>query len=239
MWQERTRLLLGAEGIERLQHAHVLVVGLGGVGGIAAEMLCRAGIGEMTIVDGDRLHETNRNRQLLALVTTEGQPKAQVMAERLQAVNPDIRLHVIQEYIRDSRLQEIIRAPYDYVVDAIDTVSPKVFLLYEGLKAGQRIVSSMGAGGRLDPMQVRIDDISATEHCRLAAVIRKRLRRMGVTTGIQAVFSEELICKQSVVTTEDEQNKKSNVGTISYMPNVFGCCCASVVIRALTESFHA
>lgn len=239
MWTERTRLLLGDDAMETLAQSHVLVVGLGGVGAICAEMLCRAGIGTLTIVDGDLLHETNRNRQLLALTSTDGLPKAEVMAERLRLINPDIRLHVVQEYLRDERLQEIIRQPYDYVVDAIDTVSPKVFLLYEGLKANQSIVSSMGAGGRTDPLQICIDDISATEHCRLAAVVRKRLRRMGVTSGIRAVFSKELVDRQSVITTEDEPNKKSNAGTISYMPNMFGCCCASVVIRSLTQKNHA
>jgi len=239
MWQERTVLLIGSAGAERLRAAHVLVVGLGGVGAMAADMLCRAGIGEMTIVDGDLLHETNRNRQLLALSRHEGRPKAQVMAERLMDINPEVRLHVVEEYIRDERLQELIRLPYDYVVDAIDTVSPKVYLLFEGWKAGQHMVSSMGAGGRLDPSQVCTADISETEHCRLAAVVRKRLRRLGVTSGIEAVFSRELVDRGSVITTEDEQNKKSNVGTISYMPNLFGCHCAAAVIRGLLKQNHA
>ena len=189
----------------------------------------------MTIVDGDRVHETNRNRQLLATVPQEGRLKAEVMAERLMQINPGLELHILPEYLHDSRLQEIVRQPYDYIVDAIDTLSPKVYLLYEAVQAGQRIVSSMGAGGRTDPTQVCIGDISETIHCRLAGVVRKRLRRLGVTSGIQTVFSKELVDRQSIVPA-DEQHKKSNVGTISYMPNIFGCCCASVVIRSLLQS---
>lgn len=235
MWQERTELLIGAEGLKKLKTAHVLVVGLGGVGAIAAEMLCRAGIGTLSIVDGDLLHESNRNRQILALSSTEGLSKVQVMTERLLQINPEVLIHSYPEYLRDERLQMLIRQPYDYVVDAIDTLSPKVYLLYEGVKAGQRIVSAMGAGGRLDPLQIDIQDISRTEHCRLASVVRKRLKRMGVTTGFQAIFSKELVERQSIISVEDEPNKKSNVGTISYMPNLFGCCCASVVIRHLLK----
>ena len=236
-WLDRTRLLVGTEGVEKLAQAHVFVAGLGGVGAYAAEMIARAGVGRMTLVDGDVVHETNRNRQLLALHSTQGESKAKLMAARLRDINPEIQLTVLEEFIRDERLEELMIQPYDYVVDAIDTLSPKIFLLYYGLRNGQRIVSSMGAGGKTDPTQIKVADLSETCHCRLAHFLRKRLRKLGVEKGIQAVFSTEFASRESVELCDDEPNKKSVVGTISYMPAVFGCCCASVVIRdLLTQS---
>ena len=232
-WCERTEMLIGRGNLEVLRSAHVLVAGLGGVGAYAAEMLCRAGVGYLTLIDGDEVHSSNRNRQLLALCSNEGHSKTEVMAERLRDINPDIRLELINEYIRDERLIEIVSRPYDYIVDAIDTLSPKMFLLYYGLKNNQRIVSSMGAGGKLDPLQIRVDDLSKTYNCRLAYVLRKRLRKLGVTGGIKTVFSTEQVDRELVLPC-DEQNKKSIVGTISYLPAMFGCTCASVVIRDLT-----
>ena len=227
-------MLIGAENQGKLQSSHVLVAGLGGVGAYAAEALCRAGIGRLTIIDGDVVQPTNRNRQLLALCSNEGQSKTEVMAARLRDINPDIQVETINEFIRDERLVEIVSCPYDYVVDAIDTLSPKIFLLYYGLKNHQRIISSMGAGGKLDPLQIRVDDLSKTYNCRLAYILRKRLRKLGVTAGIKAVFSTEQV-DRDLVEPCDEQNKKSIVGTISYLPAMFGCVCASVVIRDLIE----
>jgi tRNA A37 threonylcarbamoyladenosine dehydratase len=232
-WLERTVLLLGEEPVERVQQAHVLVAGLGGVGAYAAEMICRGGVGRMTIIDGDTVHPTNRNRQLPALRSTEGLRKAEVVAARLLDINPDLDLEVIDEYIRDDRLEEIIARKYDYVVDAIDTLSPKVFLIYNTVRNGMPIVSSLGAGGKMDPLQVRIDDISHSHHCRLGKVLRKRLHRLGIRDGVTVVYSPEEISKGSMRPAEDEQNKKTVVGTISYMPPMFGCCCASVVLRSL------
>ncbi|MDR2036329.1 MAG: tRNA threonylcarbamoyladenosine dehydratase [Bacteroidales bacterium] len=236
-WLSRTEMLVGKGGMDQLQSAHVLVVGLGGVGAYAAEMLCRSGIGRLTLIDGDRVQPSNRNRQLLALKSNEGCLKTEVMAERLQDINPEIKLDLISEFIRDDRLIEIISRPYDYVVDAIDTLSPKIFLLYYGLKNKRRIVSSMGAGGKFDPLQIKVEDLSKTYNCRLAYVLRKRLRKLGITEGIKAVFSTEQINKE-LVEPCDEQNKKSVVGTISYLPAMFGCTCASVVIRDLIEQSH-
>ena len=232
-WLERSEMLIGIDNLAKLRSAHVLVAGLGGVGAYAAEMLCRAGIGKLTIIDGDTVQRSNRNRQLPALCSNEGRRKTEVMAERLRDINPDVQLETISEFIRDERLIEIAGYPCDYMVDAIDTLSPKIFLLYHALKNNRRIVSSMGAGGKLDPLQIRVDDLSKTCNCRLAYVLRKRLRRLGVTTGIKAVFSTEQADKNLVMTC-DEQNKKSVVGTISYLPAMFGCVCASVVIRELT-----
>lgn len=224
---------MGKERLERLLRAHVLVAGLGGVGAYAAEQLCRAGIGEMTIIDGDRVEVTNKNRQLPAIDSNIGLPKAEVMAARFREINPDIRLHVINDFIRDDRMVEVLEmARYDYVVDAIDTLAPKIFLIYHCLQKGLKVVSSMGAGGKMDPMQIRIADISKSYNCTLARMLRKRLHKLGVYKGVKVVFSSEEVDPEAVVLSESE-NKKSNVGTISYMPPLFGCYCASVVIRDL------
>lgn len=232
-WLSRTELLLGKERLERLLRAHVLVAGLGGVGAYAAEQLCRAGIGEMTIIDGDRVEVTNKNRQLPAIDSNIGLPKAEVMAARFREINPDIRLHVINDFIRDDRMVEVLEmARYDYVVDAIDTLAPKIFLIYHCLQKGIKVVSSMGAGGKMDPMQIRIADISKSYNCTLARMLRKRLHKLGVYKGVKVVFSPEEVDPEAVVLSESD-NKKSNVGTISYMPPLFGCYCASVVIRDL------
>lgn len=231
-WNDRTRLLIGDDGIDKLKNSHVLVVGLGGVGAYAAEQLARAGIGRMTIVDGDVVNVTNRNRQLLALGSTQGRPKAEVMAERIRDINPDVELEVINQYMKDDAIIELVSKPYDYVVDAIDTVAPKVFLLYYAKQNNQRIVSCMGAGGKFHPEKIEIADIAQSNHCRLAFYIRKRLHRLGVFDGIKAVFSPEPVDESAIVNVS-EQNKVSNVGTISFMPAAFGIFCASVVINDL------
>lgn len=231
---ERTIQLLGAEKFTALTAAHVLVVGLGGVGAYAAEMLARAGVGRLTIVDADTVNISNLNRQLVALCSTIGEPKASVLAQRLRDINPLIILTVIEEYIKDEKTSELIAsAEFDYVVDAIDTLSPKVNLITECLARGLRIVSSMGAGAKTDPTMVEVRDISKTHHCPLAHALRKRLHRAGVHRGFYAVFSAEPPREGSIIETEGEQNKKSSVGTISYMPAVFGCAAASVVVRDL------
>lgn len=234
-WLSRTELLLGREKLEKLQHAHVLVAGLGGVGAYAAEQLCRAGIGEMTIIDGDVVELTNKNRQLLALNSNLGKAKAEVMAGRFLDINPALRLHVINDFIRDDRMIEILQmAKYDYVVDAIDTLAPKIFLIYHALQLGLPVVSSMGSGGKLDPSKIEVTDISKSYNCNLARMLRKRLHKLGVYKGVKVVFSSEFTDPAAVVLSES-QNKKSNVGTISYMPPIFGCFIASVVIRELIE----
>lgn len=232
-WLARTELLIGKEGLESLTRAHVLVAGLGGVGAYTAEQLCRAGVGEMTIIDGDVIEATNKNRQLPALDTTIGQPKAELMAARFRDINPEIKLHVINDFIRDEGMIEVLdRASYDYIVDAIDTLAPKIFLIYHSLKKGFPIVSSMGSGGKLDPSKIEVADISKSYNCKLARMLRKRLHRLGVYEGVKVVFSSEFTDPDAVILSEG-QNKKSNVGTISYMPPVFGCFMASVVIRDL------
>jgi tRNA A37 threonylcarbamoyladenosine dehydratase len=233
-WLTRTELILDEGKLKKLKDSNVLVVGLGGVGAYAAEMICRAGVGSMTIVDGDKIHPTNRNRQLPALKSTEGMAKAEVMGNRILDINPDIKLTVIQEYIKDERMIEIIDKSFDYVVDAIDTLSPKIFLIYHSLQRKLSVVSSMGAGGKFDPTKVSISDISETTDCSLARILRKRLHRLGIREGFTAVYSTEPVDKRKIVATNGEQNKASIVGTISYMPAAFGIACASVVIRDLT-----
>ncbi|HEX2937100.1 MAG TPA: tRNA threonylcarbamoyladenosine dehydratase [Bacteroidales bacterium] len=235
-WLSRTRLLLSDEQINTLKNAHVLVVGLGGVGAYAAELICRTGVGKMTIVDGDSVHPSNRNRQLLALTSTNGQSKALLMKERLNDINPEAEIHAVNEFIRDDQMIELLNTPFDYVVDAIDTLSPKLYLIFHAVKKNLRIVSSMGSGGKLDPTGVRIDDISKSYNCKLAYVLRKRLRKLGISKGIKVIYSIEQVSKDSVIPCEDEMNKKSIVGTISFMPPLFGCFIASVVINDLIKA---
>jgi len=232
-WQERTRLLLGDKAIAKLNHSHVLIAGLGGVGAMAAEMLCRAGVGSITIVDSDKVQASNRNRQILALQSTEKMEKTRVMADRLLDINPGLNLQVVNTYLKDKAIIELLEKPFDYVVDAIDTQSPKVYFIYHALKYNHKLVSSIGAGGRLDPTMIHIADISESYQCKLAFDIRKRLRKLGVSNGFKVVFSSEPVPPDSIIKTDYEKNKKTHVGTISYLPSVFGCFCASVVIRSL------
>lgn len=232
-WLQRTELLLGEEKLNTLRSSHVLVVGLGGVGAYAAEMIARAGVGRMTIADADTVNPTNINRQLVALHSTIGEQKAQVLARRLRDINPDIELTVVGRYIKDEETYALLdAAKYDYVVDAIDTLSPKLALIVATLERAIPLVSSMGAGAKMDPTLMEIKDISKTHHCPLAHMLRKRLHKVGVRSGFRAVFSPEPIREGAMILCE-EQNKKSNMGTISYFPALFGIGCASVVIRGL------
>lgn len=232
-WLERTELLFGAEKLETIRNSNVLVVGLGGVGAYAAEMIARAGVGRMTIADADVVAPSNINRQLVALHSTKGRPKAEILAERLRDINPDIELTVVNKYIRDDLTWELLdSSPFDYVVDAIDTLSPKAALIKGALDRGIPLVSSMGAGAKTDPTKIEIRDIWQSHHCPLAHMLRKRLHKWDIRTGFWAVFSPEPIREGAMILCE-ETNKKSNVGTVSYMPAVFGCACASVAIRGL------
>jgi len=233
-WKQRTRLLLGEEKMERLQQAHVLVVGLGGVGAYAAEMICRAGVGRMTIVDADTVQPTNVNRQLPALHSTMGREKAEVLAARFKDINPDIQLTVLPVFLKDDNIPELLDAArYDFIVDAIDTLAPKCYLIAEALKRHIKIVSSMGAGAKSDITQIRFADIWDTYHCGLSKAVRKRLQKLGIKRKLPVVFSTEQADPKAVLLTEDEQNKKSTCGTVSYMPAVFGCYLAEYVIKRL------
>lgn len=235
-WLSRTEQLIGKQALQKLSRAHVLVAGLGGVGAYAAEQIARAGVGKMTLADADTVQPTNRNRQLLALTTTQKRLKTDVMAERLKQINPKIEMHVFSDFLKDHSLKQVLnQAPYDYVVDAIDTLSPKIFLIKGALQRKMPVISSMGAGGKLDPTQVKIADISESYNCKLARMLRKKLHAFGIYKGVKVVFSPEKVPQHAINLTPGEPNKKSNVGTISYMPPLFGCFCASAVVRDLIE----
>lgn len=233
-WQERTSMLLGEETLARFAASKVMVVGLGGVGAYAAEMLCRAGVGNLVILDSDTVSITNRNRQLIALESTIGQLKTDVVARRLRDINPAVNLTVIPEYIEESNLEEIFlkAGELDYVVDAIDTLAPKISLIKYCVEHKIPHVSAMGAGAKLDATKIRIADISKSYNCPLAYILRKKLRKEGISKGFKVVFSEELPDRDAIVPME-ERNKKSQVGTISYLPAVFGCVCAQAAIEYL------
>lgn len=232
-WLSRSALLVGNEGIELLQQKHVLVVGLGGVGSFAAEFIARSGVGQMTIVDGDVVDPTNRNRQLPALATNHGVSKAEIMEERLLAINPDLKLAVIKEFLTPQKCREIMENHYDYVMDCIDSITPKVTLLSQALQKDMPIVSSMGAGGKLDPTQLRVTFLPETYQCVFAQYVRKRLKKLANYDKVKAVFSIEEVMKESLVMTDGSNFKRSAYGTISYLPAAFGGACASVVIRDL------
>ncbi len=233
-WMSRTQLMLGDENMERLMQKKVLVIGLGGVGAICAEMIVRAGVGNITIVDNDKVDASNVNRQIQALQTTVGLPKAQVLSKRLLEINPALNLTVHEMYIKDEITTELLSsAKWDYVVDCIDTLSCKVFLIKKCLDMKLPIVSSMGAGGKVDPSQIMVTDISKTYVCNLARYVRKRLQSLGIKKGLKVVFSPEKADQDKIIVTEKAFPKKSIIGTLSYMPAIFGCTVASVVIRDL------
>lgn len=232
-WLSRSALILGDNGINLLQTKHVLVVGLGGVGSFAAEFVCRSGIGEMTIVDGDVVDPSNRNRQLPALATNHGVSKAEIMKERLLAINPALKLHVVNSFLTPEKCREILESKYDYVMDCIDSIMPKITLLSAALQQNIPIVSAMGAGGKLDPTQLRITYLPDTYQCVFASYVRKRLRKLSHTNKIKAVFSTEEVRKESLIMTDGSNFKRSAYGTVSYLPAAFGGVCASVVIRDL------
>jgi tRNA A37 threonylcarbamoyladenosine dehydratase len=232
-WLSRTELLIGRENLNKLSNAHVLILGMGGVGSFAAEFIARGGIGKMTIVDGDTIDPSNRNRQLPALATNHGQRKVNIMAERLLSINPELSLQVIDEFIRPEAIAQLLDTDAHYIIDAIDSLTPKLTCLKTAHEKGLSIVSSMGAGGKLDPTQIKVTDISKTYNCPFAQQIRKQLRNGGLRKGLKVVFSTELPDKNSIMRTDGSNFKKSAYGTMSYLPAMFGATLASVVIRDL------
>lgn len=233
-WQERTQIMLGTDGIEQLKNAHVLIAGVGGVGSYAVEQLVRAGIGNITIVDADVVNPSNRNRQLPALLSTEALKKVEVVKQRCLDINPELNITTYDIFLKEELIPELIDSQkFDFVVDAIDTLSPKVFLIAETVKRKIPLISSMGAGGKLDPSKISITDISKSYHCNLARMVRKRLHKLNIHKGFSVVFSPEEVDDEMIIHVEGEQNKKTTVGTISYMPAMFGCYVASYVIRKL------
>lgn len=228
---ERTVLLIGEEKMERLRQCRILLVGLGGVGSFAAEFLARAGVGHLTIADGDTVDITNINRQLPALSSTVGQSKARLMENRIRDINPDIQLRVLEEFLSPERMQEIVREPYDYAVDCIDSLQPKLNFLSGAFQQQMHVVSSMGAGGRTDATRIKITDIGKTKDCPFALHVRKGLYKMGIRKGITAVYSEEPADKNSVRFTDGTHFKRSFYGTISYLPAAFGLHMANYIVN--------
>lgn len=236
-WLQRSELLIKAEGLEQLKNANILVVGLGGVGSFAAEFLARAGVGKLTLVDGDTVDITNVNRQLPALHSTVGKNKVEVVSARLMDINPEINLLPINEFLSPERMEEILENnPYDYVLDCIDSVTPKLALIMACRKRKIKIVSSMGAGGKTNPSKVLVRDISKTNNCFLAKHIRKRLKKEGITKGIRCVFSTEIQLEDSLKLTDGANYKKSYYGTISFMPALFGLYAAAEAINYLLKN---
>lgn len=235
-WLERTELLIKEEGLEKLNKAKVLVIGLGGVGSFAAEFLARAGVGNMTIVDGDTVDITNINRQLPALHSTVGKHKVEVVAERLLDINPEVNLVKINEFLNPERMDEVLDSDkFDYILDCIDSVTPKLCLIKAAKRRKIKLVSSMGAGGKTDPSKVMVRDISKTQNCFLARQIRKRLKKEKINKGFRCVFSNELQQEESLKMTDGANYKRSFYGTISYIPAIFGLYAAAEVINYLVK----
>lgn len=235
-WLQRTELLVKEGGIKRLQSANILIVGLGGVGSFAAEFLVRSGIGNLTIVDGDTVDITNINRQLPALNSTIGKNKTDVVAERILDINPEINLKKINEFLEPERMEEILtQEKFDYVLDCIDSLSPKLALIITCKRKKIKLVSAMGAGGKTDPSKVMVRDISKTNNCFLAKQIRKKLKKEQIHKGFRCVFSTEIQDENSLKMTDGSNYKKSFYGTISYMPAIFGLYAAAEVIRFLLK----
>ncbi|CAM3206984.1 tRNA threonylcarbamoyladenosine dehydratase [Empedobacter stercoris] len=236
VWQERAELLFKKEGLENLKNSNVLVVGLGGVGSFAAEFIARAGVGKMTIVDGDTIDITNINRQLPALHSTIGQHKVDIVGDRLMDINPELDLTRINEFLSPERTHEIVTPDFDYVLDCIDSVTPKINLILAAKRKKVKVISNMGAGGKYLASKVQVRDISKTDVCPLAKNVRKRLKKEGINKGVKAVFSTEVPDELSVKLTDGKNYKKSFYGTNSWMPGLFGLHAAETVIRHLLKN---
>ena len=234
-WQERTSLLFKEEGLQKLKNSNVLVVGVGGVGSFAAEFLVRAGIGNITIVDGDVVDITNINRQLPALHSTIGLSKIEVVGDRLLDINPKLNLIKINEFLSPERAFDIVTEQFDYVLDCIDSLTPKLNLIIGAKRKRIKIISSMGAGGKMEAAKVKVADISNTENCFLAKALKKRLKDVKIDKGVKVVFSSEIQDETSLKTTDGKNYKKSFYGTNSYMPGLFGLYAAETVIHYLLK----
>nr|CRH05166.1 Conserved protein of unknown function. Putative UBA/THIF-type NAD/FAD binding protein [Candidatus Magnetococcus massalia] len=241
---ERSHILLEDEGIAKLQASHVLICGLGGVGGHASEALARAGVGRITLVDHDQVSPSNLNRQLVATRETIGQPKAQVMAQRIRSITLDTEVDAREQFIKPENIPALLEELQpDWVLDAIDSLNCKVGLIVEAMERQLPIVSSMGAGGRLDPTQLQVSDLMDTEGCPLAREVRKRSRRRGVGRGVRCVWSREPakaplppepVSMPGDVPGQPGRPRAVN-GTISYMPSLFGLTLAGLIVQQLVQ----
>ena len=229
-WLQRGTLLLGEEKQERLAQAHLLIVGLGGVGSWAAEMLCRAGAGAMTIIDADVVDVTNINRQMPALASTVGQPKCDVVAERLRAINPDVRITVKQMFITPENIPTLLdEGGFDFVVDAIDTLDPKGALIRGCWERDIKIISSMGAGAKCNLADIRCGDLWKSEHCTLAKNVRRLLRDARGKHKLPVIFSAEEPRRDAI--QPNPQGGKPIIGSLAYFTATFGCYIAEYVIK--------
>lgn len=235
-YNQRTALLLGQEAIDLLARSHVMVVGVGGVGAYAVEMLARSGVGTLTIIDADVVSESNINRQLPALISTVGMAKVEVMRRRIADINPECKVNAIGSFVTTENVGTIIdRFSPDFVIDAIDSVAPKVALIEHCYRNKIKLIASMGAGGRIDPTKVMFADIADTYHDGLARVVRQRLKDRGITRGIKCVFSTEQARRSALTLTDEMQNKVSSFGTVAWLPAIFGTMLASYVVNRLTN----
>jgi tRNA A37 threonylcarbamoyladenosine dehydratase len=239
-WLDRTRLLIKKEGLDKLKKSHVLIVGLGGVGSSAAEFIARSGVGELTIIDGDKVDKTNINRQLPALHSTLNIYKTDLITKRVKDINPSIKVHAINKFMEPDEFEDLFQQNnFDYVIDAIDSVSPKIYLIVAAKQNKTKIISAMGAGGKIDPSKVKVSDISKTREDFLARTIRKRLKKFHIHKGVKCVFSTEIQNVDSLQMTDNTGYKKSHYGTISYMPALFGIYAAAEVIKHLLNKKEA
>lgn len=232
----RSELLFGKAKLVKLSKANVLVIGLGGVGSYAAEALARAGVGRMTIVDGDEVQLSNINRQLQALHSTVDRKKAELMSDRILDISPQIQLEVVSKFLQPEDIESLIDSKYDFVLDCIDSVTPKLNIIMCCKRKKIRFISAMGAGGKTDPSLIKIVDIDKTRDCYFAREVRKRLRRENYNFGIKVVYSDEVVSKEKMELTDGSNYKKSYYGTVSYMPAMFGLTMASYVIRKIVNS---
>lgn len=235
-WLERTELLIGEESIDRLSKANILLVGLGGVGSYAGEFVVRAGIGKITIIDGDVVDPTNINRQMQALHSTIGQSKAALLKQRFLDINPHLDITAFEKFMEPDDMENLIAtSKFDFVMDCIDSVTPKLSLLTSAVRTKSKVISAMGAGGKIDSSKIKITDIANTKECKFAHVIRKRLKVEGIRKGIISVYSDEIQPKEALRLTDGKNYKRSFYGTVSYMPALFGLTMASEVIRRIGE----
>jgi tRNA A37 threonylcarbamoyladenosine dehydratase len=232
---DRTRMLVGDAGMEKLQNAHVFIAGIGGVGSFTAEALARAGVGTLTLLDNDTVDITNLNRQIHATQKTVGRPKVEVMAERIREINPDIQVHTINAFLLDDNTESVLGdGGYDYIVDAVDTVTAKLSLILYARERNIPVISSMGTANKLDATKFEVVDISKTHTCPLARVMRKELRDRGIISGVEVLYSTALPVKiQTAADADDGERKKPVPASISYVPSVAGLLLAGHVIQQL------
>lgn len=231
----RTELLIGADGVAKLAASTVAIFGVGGVGSYVVEALARSGIGKLILIDHDTVSLTNINRQLPAVESTIGQAKVEVMRQRILDINPDCQVEAIQQFYDKNQSETLIGSDYTYIVDAIDSITAKVDLIVTAMGKNIPIISSMGAGNKLDPTQFKVTDISKTHTCPMAKAVRKILRERGVTKGLKVVFSTEIPLTPLEPHAEESGVRRQLPGSISFVPSVAGLFLASAVVNDILK----